>query len=112
MVKFKNVRPGVLLITDAGIRLSPGQTVEVETPSKDTEKALAAGLLAMVRAKGDPPLEISGMDPPDPPMKDTVPKAKAKKTPAKPKDSPFVEDDQALIDNMAKRLEEVDGGSG
>jgi len=33
MEKLKNVRPGMLVIADAGVRLTPGQTIEAGSRS-------------------------------------------------------------------------------
>jgi hypothetical protein len=53
MEKLKNVRRGMLVIADAGLKLTPGQTIEVETPTKQMEALLASGHLA--RAGKKPP---------------------------------------------------------
>ncbi len=45
MIAIKNVSPGVLLVADRRLRLEPGQVVEVEEFSPETERALALGLL-------------------------------------------------------------------
>lgn len=50
MKNIKNVRPGILVIPDAGLRLAPGETVSVETLSAQTEKALKRGFLVNVGA--------------------------------------------------------------
>jgi len=51
MEKLKNVRPGMLVIADAGLKLTPGQVVEVETPTKQMGHLLASGHLAMADKK-------------------------------------------------------------
>jgi len=48
VTKVKNVRPGLLLIADAGLRLAPGETVSVERLTLQMQSALEAGLLARV----------------------------------------------------------------
>lgn len=53
MIKVKNVRPGVVIITDAGLKLSPGETRILESATRQTEQALADGLLAKVEMEGD-----------------------------------------------------------
>jgi len=55
MEKLKNVRPGVLVIADAGLKLTPGQTVETESLTKQMEALVASGHLTRVRAKRVPP---------------------------------------------------------
>jgi len=37
MNRIKNIRPGVLVIPDAGLKLKPGQVVEVERLTKQIE---------------------------------------------------------------------------
>lgn len=51
MIKVKNVRAGIVIIADAGLKLAPGETVEVENPTGQVEKAIVAGLLARVDAE-------------------------------------------------------------
>ena len=46
MVKIKNVRPGILIISDAGLKLAPGESVELETLTSQARKAVDDGLLA------------------------------------------------------------------
>lgn len=53
-LKLKNIRPGVLIIADAKLRLDPGQTFEAESISPQMESALSAGRLARMDGKDDP----------------------------------------------------------
>ena len=53
MIKVKNVRAGIVIIADAGLKLAPGETVSVERPSPQMHKAVDAGLLARVDGDGD-----------------------------------------------------------
>lgn len=46
MIKIKNVRPGILIIADAGLKLAPGESVEIETLTPQARKAVDDGLLA------------------------------------------------------------------
>lgn len=48
MVKIKNVRPGILIIADAGLKLAPGESREVEALTPQAKQALADGLLAQM----------------------------------------------------------------
>lgn len=54
MEKLKNVRPGVLVIADAGLKLTPGQTVETASPTKQMEALVASGHLARVGSRRAP----------------------------------------------------------
>ena len=45
MNRIKNIRPGVLVIPDAGLKLKPGQVVEVERLTKQIQAALNINVL-------------------------------------------------------------------
>lgn len=47
-MKVKNVRPGILIIADAGLKLAPGESRDIEEPTPQTKQALDDGLLAQV----------------------------------------------------------------
>ena len=49
-IQVKHVRPGILVVADAGLRFGPGQVLEVKTLTPQLERAISAGLL--VRGKG------------------------------------------------------------
>ena len=53
MTKVKNVRAGIVIIADAGIKLAPGETVSVDRLTAQMNSALDAGLLALVDGDGD-----------------------------------------------------------
>lgn len=46
MLTIKNIRPGILVIPDAGLKLKPGQTVEIEKGTRQIESALKKGYFA------------------------------------------------------------------
>lgn len=48
MTKVKNVRAGIVIIADAGLKLAPGETVSVDKLTAQMSSALDAGLLARV----------------------------------------------------------------
>jgi hypothetical protein len=48
MLKIKNVRPGILLVTDAGLVLVPGAVAEVPAATPEIERALERGYLVRV----------------------------------------------------------------
>jgi hypothetical protein len=56
MNRIKNIRPGVLVIPDAGLKLKPGQVVEVERLTKQIQAALKNGRLAMADKPKQEPL--------------------------------------------------------
>ena len=55
MNRIKNIRPGILVIPDAELKLMPGQVVEVERLTKQIQAALKNGRLAMVDKPKQPP---------------------------------------------------------
>lgn len=48
MITIKNIRPGILVIPDAGLRLTPGQRAEVREPTKQIAGLIASGHLARI----------------------------------------------------------------
>ena len=56
-ITIKNLRPGVLILAEAGLRLGPGETAEIPSVSPQIQKSLDAGYLA--RLGGD---DVSGAD--------------------------------------------------
>lgn len=52
-MKLKNVRAGIVIIADAGLKLAPGETVEVENPTSQVQNAIIAGLLARIDVEPD-----------------------------------------------------------
>ena len=48
MVKVKNVRPGIVIIADAGLKLGAGEVAEISTLTPQTKKAVDDGLLTRV----------------------------------------------------------------
>lgn len=61
MIRIKNVRPNMLLITDAGLILGPGGVVSVETATREIERAIATGHLVRL---GVPPAGVPAPEPP------------------------------------------------
>ena len=51
--QVKHVRPGILVVADAGLRFGPGQVLEVKTLTPQLERAISVGIL--VRGKGKQP---------------------------------------------------------
>lgn len=48
MLKIKNIRPGILVIPDADLKLNPGQVVEIEKRTRKIDSALKKGYLALI----------------------------------------------------------------
>ena len=53
MIKVKNVRAGIVIIADAGLKLAPGETVSVDGLTSQMQSAVDAGLLARVDGDSD-----------------------------------------------------------
>ena len=51
MFTIKNIRPGILVIPDAGLKLKPGQAVDIEKSTRQIESAFKNGYLAAVDPK-------------------------------------------------------------
>ena len=85
MIKIKNLRPGIVFISDAGVRLQPGETVCLEAASPHIESMLAAGHLA----RTDKPPRQS--------MESSAPKASAQRA-----ESPGAQGDDLLRMDVGK----------
>jgi hypothetical protein len=48
VTKVKNVRAGIVIIADAGLKLAPGETVSVDRLTAQMDSAIDAGLLARI----------------------------------------------------------------
>ena len=48
MIRVKNLRPCVLIIPDARLRLAPGETAELDEPSRQVEQAIVRGQLSLI----------------------------------------------------------------
>ena len=53
LIKIKNVRPGILIIADAGLKLAPGEVVPVENLSRQSLQAISDGLLVRMDEVAD-----------------------------------------------------------
>lgn len=119
MITIKNIRPGILMIPDAGLRLTPGQTVEVGKATKQTEGLIASGHLARVddaevQAKPEPAKTTESAEAPDL-SKMTAQQAIASVAgmddPERIKAAIESEKRRSVLDALMKKREEVDGGA-
>jgi hypothetical protein len=67
MLRIKNIRPGILVIPDAGLKLNPGQVVEIEERTRKIDSALKKGYLALIDtdkpdAQNAPPESLKDSD--------------------------------------------------
>lgn len=116
MMIIKNIRPGIVVIPDAGLRLVPGQTVEVREPTKQIEGLIASGHL--VRVGTAPSVEA----PPPMPQEETpdLSKMTAQQAivavaemddPERIKACIEAEKRRSVLDALMKRREEAAGGA-
>jgi hypothetical protein len=121
MFKVKNVRPGILIIADAGLRLEPGRVLEVEELTPHMERAVSAGLLARPEKDEDPSAdtniktkeETAGeteLDWSKLPAAEAISKVGGENDTARLKSHLANEKRRTVIDALKKRLVEVEGG--
>jgi len=121
MFKVKNVRPGILIIADAGLRLEPGRVLEVEELTPHMERAVSAGLLARPGKDEDPPADTNikpkeetdgetGLDWSKLPAAEAISKVGGENDTARLKFHLANEKRRTVIDALKKRLVEVEGG--
>ena len=61
MIRIKNLRPGRLFISDAGLKLLPGQVVAVGKLSPQTENLIAKGYVARLDSNSGSPVSGSSV---------------------------------------------------
>lgn len=121
MFKVKNVRPGILIIADAGLRLEPGRVLEVEELTPHMERAISAGLLARPEKEEAPPADtnIKTVEETDSeteldwsklPAAEAISKVGGENDTARLKSHLANEKRRTVIDALKKRLVEVEGG--
>ncbi len=97
MIKVKNVRPGILIIADAGIKLAPGETTDVQIVTAQMERCLDDGLLARIDSESEVQQKAKSAN------RSNAPKAEAKKQSAKAADTePKPEPDDSNGDSAGK----------
>jgi len=117
-VKLKNIRPGVLIIADAKMRLDPGQTFETDSISPQMESALSAGRLARTDGKDDhrkqdesPPTGTQDEDFSGLTAAEAISRIGTEGDPDKLKAHLAGEKRRTVIDALKRRLTEVEGGA-
>jgi len=125
--KVKNVRPGILVVPDAGLRLAPGAVAEVKALTLQLDSALKKGWLVNTEAGTNMPL----FDEPEPhesskedagqeeeiditklSAPEAINKVSEEKDADKLKTLLATEKRRTVLDALKKRLTEVEGGSG
>lgn len=113
MLTIKNVRPGILIIPDAGLKLLPGEAVPVEDQTDQIKHCLKTGVLIQVeKEKADKPSSLEKQDQDDDLSKlnatDAISKVNEEADPAKLKGYMEGEKRRTVIDALKNRLTEVD----
>jgi hypothetical protein len=101
MIRVKNLRPCVLIIPDARLRLAPGETAELDKPSSQVEQAIARGQLSLI---GEAPPSVTAAEPEEANLEET------KAEEQKPKAAKKSDDKEALLEGLRKKTEEKHGG--
>lgn len=115
MLNIKNIRPGVLVIPDAGLKLTPGQVIEVEEGTKQIEAALKRGYLATVKqpeiqeTPHAPAKESSSMDLSKLSANDAISRVNQEANLETLKGCMGTEKRRTVIDALKSRLEELQG---
>ena len=122
MFKVKNVRPGILIVADAGLRLEPGRVLEVEKLTPHMDRAISDGLLARLEKAEDPPADTNittkeeaagetDVDLSKLPAAEAISKVGGENDTARLKSHLANEKRRTVIDALKKRLVEVEGGN-
>ena len=113
MLTIKNIRPGILFIPDAGLKLNPGQTVEIEKGTGQIESALKRGYLAAIengKTGGEMPLqESNAFDLSKLSAVEAITQVNAEADPRTLKDYMETEKRRTVIDALKSRLEDLQG---
>lgn len=123
-MKIKNIRPGILVIPDGGLRLLPGQQVEVSEPTRQIEGLIASGHLARVESRkaeaskapvqaalglameaGQVP-DLSKMN-----AQEAIASVATMDDPVRIKEALEVEKRRTVLDALEKKREEMTGGA-
>jgi len=112
MTTIKNIRPSILIIPDAGLKLTPGQSADVDVPTVQVKKLLASGHLTQVKQDDagqglskDEPVNISKLAAPE-----AISKVNEEADPEAIKGYMETENRKTVLDAMKDRLQELDSG--
>ena len=118
MNRIKNIRPGILVIPDAGLKLMPGQVVEVERLTKQIQAALKNGRLAMVDKPKQEPVTESESDQDAEPVdlsklsaNDAISKVNEEANPETLKGYMETEKRRTVLEALKSRLEGLQGAA-
>jgi hypothetical protein len=113
MITIKNVRPGILIIPDAGIKLLPGETVPIDKRTEQIDSCLKSGhLISKDKDKFEKETSSDNHNQEDDLSKlnatDAISRVNEEADPAKLKGFMETEKRRTVIDALKNRLTEVD----
>jgi hypothetical protein len=119
MLTIKNIRPGILVIPDAGLKLKPGQTVDIEKGTRQIESALKKGYLAAVdhnepegsKIAEEPAKESDAVDLSKLSATEAISRVNAEADPDTLKGHLETEKRRTVIDALKGRLEDLQGAA-
>ena len=119
MFTIKNIRPGILVIPDAGLKLMPGQTVDIEKGTRQIESALKNGYLTTVdhnepedqKTAEGPPKEPDAVDLSKLSATEAISRVNAEADPDTLKGHLETEKRRTVIEALKSRLEDLQGAA-
>jgi len=119
MERIQNVRPGILIVPDAGLKLQPGEGAEVNTLSKQTERLLASGYLVRVGEVQEKAVEnpaLSLFEDPAPDLsklsaQQAIARVAEMDDPERLRECLGTEKRRSVLDTLDRKLREVAGGA-
>lgn len=112
MITIKNIRPSILIIPDAGLKLTPGQSVDIDEPTVQVKRLLALGHLTFVKqadaeqdSSKDEPVNISKLTAPD-----AISRVNEEADPEAIKGYMETESRKTVLDAMKDRMKKLDSG--
>lgn len=112
MITIKNIRPSILIIPDAGLKLTPGQSETVAQLTSQMKDLLESGHLAQVEQTAKPSalkskekMDLSKLAAPE-----AISKVHEEADPVALKGYMENESRKTVLDAMKERLQEIDGG--
>jgi hypothetical protein len=119
MLTIKNIRPGILVIPDAGLKLKPGQMVDIEKGTRQIESALKNGYLTTVdhndpedQKAGEAPVnESDAVDLSKLSASEAISRVNAEADPDALKGHLETEKRRTVIEALKSRLEDLQGAA-
>ncbi len=118
MLTIKNIRPGILVIPDAGLKLKPGQAVDIEKGTRQIESALIKGYLAAIDSKQEvqspsqePVKESDAVDLSKLSAVEAISRVNAEADPNTLKGQLETEKRRTVIEALKSRLEDLQGAA-